>query len=82
MIAFWICVLRILMHHPTFIGNRKQSMSAKRRSNTFKAAWTNAVTSLPLLFHVTERLKMTRKLYYNTLQKVSPRNQESYSETT
>ena len=38
LIALWTLVLRILMHHPTFIGYRKQS---------FKPAWTNAFTSLP-----------------------------------
>ena len=50
LIAFWTCVLRILMHHPTFIGNRKQSffpMNVKRRRKTSKPVWTNAVTSPP-----------------------------------
>jgi hypothetical protein len=44
-----------LMHHPTFIGNWKPSffpMSAKRGRNSSKPEWTNAVTSLPLWFHV------------------------------
>ena len=44
-----------LMHHPTFIGNWKPSffpMSAKKGRNSSKPEWTNAVTSLPLWFHV------------------------------
>ena len=60
LIAFWTCVSRILMHHPTF--KRKQSFfprGAKRRRNTSKFVWTNAVTSLPLWFLVMELLETT-----------------------
>ena len=49
LIACWTCVSRLLMHHSTFFGNRKQSffhMSAKRRRKSFKSDKTNAVTSL------------------------------------
>ena len=49
LIAFWTFESRILMHHPTFIGNRKQTlfpMNVKRRRNTSKPAWTNVITSL------------------------------------
>ena len=61
LIAFWTCESRILMHHPTHIGNREQSffpMSANRRSNTSISACTNAVASVPLWFHATECLEM------------------------
>ena len=57
MIAFWTCVWRILMHHPTFIGNRSSPFPWARRRNTCKTAWTNAVTFLPLWFHVMECLE-------------------------
>ena len=53
LIAFWTCVSRILMHHATSIGNRKQSfflMCVKRR-NTSKPAWTNVRRPLsPFVF--------------------------------
>ena len=57
LIVFWTCSLRILMHHPTFIGNGTQSFFPMI-SNTSKPAWTNAASSLPLWFHVMECLKM------------------------
>ena len=61
LIAFWPCVSRFLMHHPTFIWNRKQSffpICTKRRGNTSKPAWTNAGPSLPLWFQEMEWLEM------------------------
>ena len=73
-IAFWTCLSRILMHHPTFIGNRKQSffpMSAKRRRNISKPVWTNAVTSLPLWFHVMQYLEMKPRWYSTVLQNLA-----------
>ena len=45
------------MNPPTLNGNRKQNLfpvSATRRRNTSKPAWTIAVTSPPLWFHVME----------------------------
>ena len=78
----WLRVFRILMHHPTSVENRKQFfflMSVNRRRNTSKPAWTNAVTSLPLWFHVMEWLEMKPGVqsYYETLQEKSQRNQDS-----
>ena len=51
-------------------------MNAKVR-NISKPAWTNAVTCLPLWFHVTHSIEMKPRQYYKTLQEASPRNQES-----
>ena len=73
LIAFWTCSLRILMHHPTFIGNWKQSFFPMIR-NTLKPALTNAVSSLPLWFHVMECLKLKPSL--------GKKEAKSYCETT
>ena len=64
LIAYWTRALRILMDHPTFIGIRKQSFfpnGVERRRGTSNSAWTNAVTSPPLWFHVMEFLEMKRR---------------------
>ena len=66
------------MHHPTFIGNRKQSFSprsAKRSRNTSKPVWTNAVTSPPLWFHLTEFLE-TKPRYRSTTKPCRKPRQE------
>ena len=83
LIAFFTCISRILMHHRTFIGNRKQSSfprSAKRRRNTSKPVWTNAVNSLPLWFHVMEFLVRSAKacvVLQNLAGSLAKKNQEN-----
>ena len=51
------CVLRILMHHPTFIENLSHECEKERKI----LGWTNAGTSLPVWFHVTESQGCTTK---------------------
>ena len=56
-IAFWTCVSRILMlHHPTFIGNWKQSffpMNAKKKKK-YLQAWTSPVKNVKTVMHCTQ----------------------------
>jgi len=51
------------------IGNQKQSF-LKRRRNTSKPAWTNAIISLPMWFHAMECLESGKeaKYFYKTLR--------------
>ena len=87
LIVFWTCVLRILMHDPTFCGNLKQSffpMSAESRRNMSKPG-TNAITSLPLYFYLMECLEMQPRYSSTTKPCRKPRQEnqdKSYSETT
>ena len=55
LMAFWTCVSRVLMHHPT--------------RNASKSTWTNAVTfSVPLWVHPSNEAKAQQS--YNTLQEI------------
>ena len=77
------CASRILVHHTTLIGNRKQSffpMSAKRR-NTSKPVWTTAVTSLPLWFYVME-MKPRSVVLHSLTGSLTKKSGTSYSETS
>ena len=76
------------MPHPTFIGNQKKSffpICATRRRNTSKLACTNAITSLPLWFHVMECLEMKSRQHSTTKpckRILAKKPGKSYSETS
>ena len=72
------CILdvRITNHGaPSNIHRKPQPffpMSAKRKRKTSKPTKANAVTSLPLWFHVMECLEMKPRQYCKTLPEASP----------
>ena len=87
LIAFWTCVSRILRHHPTFIGNRKQpsvqSFYVSHERETTKKyirAWFDQRRHFPSQLHVMESLEMNARYWSATKpcrKPLSPRNQES-----
>ena len=77
LIAFWTCVFQILMHNPTFNGNRKHLVRSPQRRHFS-----------PFVVSCDGELGNEAKILWfiqlhKTLPQASPRNQESpaYSET-